>query len=304
MQNLRSAYAFRRYLRFSQNCSEEKIKFMKKLNSEIILFSLILLYPISLVLFFIFSDCSPYEISLDRVFLPPSFKFPLGTNSLGQDIACMIGRGIITSFKVALPSAFISFFVGGVLGAVAGFFGGIYDFLVGRLIEFFQSFPSLIFIIFVVAVFTGERKGVGLILGDGDLILILSICVFGWTSFGRIARAEAMKLRGADFILSAIVLGVGRVRLIFRYILPFILPGLATQLMFSLSSFVLIEGSLGFLGLRPSESVSLGAMISDGMDFILTRPEQVVFPGMALSCISVFFNLIGQRFLRSSSKKM
>ncbi len=273
---------------------------MNKLTKrKVVLFSLILFYPLAVVIFFLFSNCSPYEVSLDRVFLPPSFRFPLGTNSLGQDLGCMIGKGIITSLKVSLLSAIFSFLIGGILGAVAGFFGGIYDFLVGRLIEFFQSFPSLIFIIFIVAISntgTGKEWSGGIL--GGDFILILSICVFGWTSFGRIARAEAMKLKDADFILSAILLGVGKVRLVFTYILPFIIPALATQLMFSLSSFVLIEGSLGFLGLRPSEKVSLGAIISDGIDFILTRPEQVIFPGMALSCISVFFNLLGQEFLR------
>ncbi len=245
-----------------------------------------LVYPISLLLFYMFSDCSPYDISLDRTFLSPSFRFPLGTNELGQDIACMIGRGVITSLKVGGISALISFVLGTFLGIIAGYMRGIYDEIISRLIDFFQGFPSLIFVIFIVS-----------FVGGGDINVIISLCVFGWTPFARISRAETMKIKEEDFLLSAKIIGVGGVRLIRFYILPFVLPASLTQFMFSFSAFILAEGALGFLGLRPEDEISLGGIISMEIDFILTHPHLVIYPGLALTCLSIFLNLVGQAFV-------
>ena len=127
--------------------------------------------------------------------------------------------------------------------------------------------------------------------------IILALCVFGWTPFARISRAETMKIRSEEFILAAKVMGVGILRLMRFYIFPFVLPASLTQLMFSFSAFVLAEGALGFLGLRPESEVSLGGIISMEIDFILTNPRLVVYPGLALTSLSIVFNLLGQYLL-------
>ena len=106
-----------------------------------------------------------------------------------------------------------------------------------------------------------------------------------------------MKIKEEDFLLSAKIIGVGGVRLIRFYILPFVLPASLTQFMFSFSAFILAEGALGFLGLRPEDEISLGGIISMEIDFILTHPHLVIYPGLALTCLSIFLNLVGQAFV-------
>ncbi len=257
---------------------------------DLVFYSLFLVYPLGLLLFAEFSDCSPSKVDLNRVFLKPSFEFLLGTNELGQDMACLIGKGVVSSLKVAFFASGISFVIGGTLGTFAGFRGGLYDFIIMGIVEFFQSFPSLIFVIFIVSLF-----------GGGDLNLIISLSIFGWTSFARISRAESLVLKNSEFILSAYVLGVKTPRIILRYVFPFIFPALLTQLMFSFSAFILAEGSLGFLGLRPHHKISLGSIVSAEIDYILTHPHLVIFPGLAITCLVIFFNLTGQKFI--SGKK-
>jgi peptide/nickel transport system permease protein len=255
-------------------------------KTKIILPFIFLVYPFSLLIYYLTSGCSPYEIDIQNRFLKPSLDFILGKNELGQDIACMIGKGILTSLKVASITSFICFILGMSLGTIAGYFGGIYDTLISRTIEFFQGFPSLIFVIFIVALW-----------GEGDEKIIISLSLFGWTPFARLARAETMKIKDAEFVISARVIGLGTGKTLTRYIFPFVLPATLTQLMFSFSAFILAEGGLGFLGLRPAQSLSLGSIIADEIDFILTHPELVIYPGLALTSLSVFFNLAGQIIL-------
>ncbi|MCS7214219.1 MAG: ABC transporter permease [Candidatus Calescibacterium sp.] len=256
-----------------------------------LIFSALAVYPLSLLLFSLFSDCSPTEIDLDRTLLSPSLSFPLGTNELGQNLACMIGHGIITSLKVSAISVLISFVLGGVLGTAAGYMGGAYDFVISRMIEFFQGLPALIFVIFIVSVF-----------GGGDDKIIISLSAFGWVSFARIARNESARIKNLEFVKSAYVVGLPHSRIMLKYIFPYVLPSLLTQAMFSFSAFILAEGGLGFLGLRPAEKISLGSIISDGVDFILTNPRLVIFPGLCLTCIAVLSNIIGQNLIAAQKK--
>lgn len=250
-------------------------------------------YPLFIISFYFFSGCSPYNIDLKNIFLPPfvDFDFPFGTNEFGQNLACMIGKGMLNSLKVSSFASFVSFALGTALGLISGYFGGIRDLLISRLIDFFQGFPSLVFVIFIVAIF-----------GGGDDKIILSLTVFGWTSFARIARVEAMRLKESDFILSARVIGLSSTMIILKYVLPFVVPAVFTQLFFSFSAFILAEGGLGFLGLRPAKSLSLGAIISDEMDYIMTYPRLVIFPGLALTSLVVIFNLLGQYIMKNKRR--
>lgn len=258
---------------------------MRRLISAIAVL-LFVLYPTSLLFFALLSECSPRKIDLNETFSPPSLRYPLGRNELGQDIACMIGHGIITSVKISSITTLICILVGGILGTIAGYFGGISDTLISRTIEFFQGLPSLVFVIFIISV-----------LGGGDSRIILSLSMFGWVSFARIARGETMRIKNLEFVRSAHVIGLPHSRILTGYILPFVAPSLMTQALFSFSSFMLAEGSLGFLGLRPADKISLGSMIADGVDFILTEPQLVIFPGMALTSISVLLNILGQHLI-------
>lgn len=268
-----------------QRNTEGRADIIKKVFS-VFIFLALLLYPSFFLIFAILSNCSPTDINLDRVLLPPSIDFILGTNELGQDLSCMIGYGVITSLKIAFASTLISFALGGILGITSGYMGGIYDFIISRIMEFFQGFPSLIFVIFIISIF-----------GGGDDKIIISLSIFGWVSFGRIARNESLKIKNLDFVKSAQIVGLPKMRIIFKYIFPYVLPSLLTQSIFSFSAFILAEGGLGFLGLRPADKISLGSIISDGVDFILTEPRLVIFPGICLTCLAVISNILGQMMI-------
>ena len=248
--------------------------------------SLILLFPLICFFYYLVSGCDPESINLERRFEGVSLSYPLGTDELGRDLMCRIGAGVVTTVSVAGLSTAIAFFFGLLLGIFAGVFGGIFDKFVVFLIDFFLSFPSLIFVILVISVF-----------GGSFLTVVFALSFFGWTSIARVSRVEAMRIRNTDMYLSAISLGVGKLKLFSRYIIPFVVGPTSVQASFTFASFCLAEGSLGFLGLRGEDTLSLGYLILQGTDFILTHPHLSLLPGVALACLSVWARLLGEEIV-------
>ena len=247
---------------------------------------LLIVYNLSIIIFSRVSNCNEKNVDLENILLKPSLTKPFGTDELGRDIICRTGVGLVNSLEVSLISLTISLSIGAIIGVFSGYFRTL-DFILIRVIEFFQGFPSLIFVIFIVSIFGGDK-----------LKTAISLSVFGWTAFARISRSETFKFRSAEFVEAAKTLGASNLYIIFKHIIPHIIPAVLTQAFFSFASFVLIEGSLGFLGLLPSDYISLGKMVADGIDFILVSPHIVFFPGLSISTLSLFSNLVGQRFIK------
>jgi peptide/nickel transport system permease protein len=224
---------------------------------------------------------------LDMVAAP--FEWPgadpqywLGTDSLGRDVAAGIAHGTRVSLLIGASSAAIGLVIGTLVGAIGGFFGGIVDDLLVRVTELFQTVPSFLLVIVIVAI---GRPSVPMI--------ALAIGVASWPTVARIVRAEFRTLRNADFVLAARSQGFSNGRIIFGEILPNALSPVIVTASVMVASAILIESSLSFLGMGDPNAVSWGSMIGAGRDALRTAWYLTAIPGVAIVLAVLALNLLG-----------
>jgi len=225
---------------------------------------------------------------LDMVAAP--FEWPgadpqywLGTDSLGRDVAAGIAHGTRVSLLIGASSAAIGLVIGTLVGAVGGFFGGVVDDLLVRVTELFQTVPSFLLVIVIVAI---GRPSV--------TTIALAIGVASWPTVARIVRAEFRTLRHADFVLAARSQGFSNARIIFGEILPNALPPVIVTASVMVASAILIESSLSFLGMGDPNAVSWGSMIGAGRDALRTAWYLTAIPGVAIVLAVLALNLLGE----------
>ncbi|MGF6573996.1 peptide/nickel transport system permease protein [Paraburkholderia sp. GAS333] len=224
---------------------------------------------------------------LDMVAAP--FEWPgtdhqywLGTDSLGRDVAAGIAHGTRVSLLIGASSAAIGLVIGTLVGAAGGFFGGLIDDVLVRITELFQTIPSFLLVIVIVAI------------GSPSVTIIaLAIGVASWPTVARIVRAEFRTLRQADFVLAARSQGFSNARIIFGEILPNALPPVIVTASVMVASAILIESSLSFLGMGDPNVVSWGGMIGSGRDSLRTAWYLTAVPGAAIVLAVLALNLLG-----------
>lgn len=224
---------------------------------------------------------------LDMVAAP--FEWPgadpqywLGTDSLGRDVAAGIAHGTRVSLLIGAASAGIGLVIGTLVGATGGFFGGVIDDVLVRITELFQTIPSFLLVIVIVAI------------GHPSVTIIaLAIGVASWPTVARIVRAEFRSLRQSDFVLAARSQGFGNLRLIVGEILPNALPPVIVTASVMVATAILIESSLSFLGMGDPNVVSWGAMIGSGRDALRTAWYLTAEPGAAIVLAVLALNLLG-----------
>ena len=225
----------------------------------------------------------PYATALRERLAPARPGHPLGQDTLGRDVLARLLRGARISLAVGAATVAISLLVGVSIGAVAGWAGGRVDEALARVIDVFLAFPGLLLAIALAAV-----------LGPSPGNVVLALGLLGWTSYARLARAEIAALGRRDFALAARALGARPARIVVRHVLPLALPTLTVQAAFGLSSAVVAEASLSFLGLgAPPPLPSWGAMIDEGRPFLLVAPHVTIFPGLALATTVLALQLVG-----------
>jgi len=221
--------------------------------------------------------------------LPPSWSpggdpaYFFGTDSLGRDILSRLIYGARIAAFVAVVAAFAACVVGSCLGLVAGYFRGVVDTVVSRLIDIWMSFPPVLLSIVLAA-------AVGAGLGS----VVLAIIVIDWTRFARVVRAETQLQRQLDYVAAARVVGLRRGRTLFAEILPNVLPLIVTLLTVEMGIAVIVEAILSFVGLSVStDTPTWGGMIAEGRQVIHQVPWLLALP---IGCIVVTvlgFNLLG-----------
>ena len=225
----------------------------------------------------------PLSQNLDQDLIAHSREHPLGTDKLGRDLLSRIIYGGRVSLLVGIATVTLSLAIGVTIGSFSGYFGGLVDQMLMRLVDILMAFPGILLAIAFTAV-----------LGPGLDHVIVALCLIGWTGYARLVRGEILSLRERDFIHAARALGGRPKRIILRHLLPNLLPPLLIQATFGLAAAVVAEGSLSFLGLGVEPPTpSWGSMLNDGRQFLLVAPHLTTYPGLALMITVLALNLVG-----------
>lgn len=242
---------------------------------------------IALVLMAIFAPwLSPYDPVAQNLadrLQPPSAVHWLGTDALGRDILSRIIWGSRVTLFIVGTVALISPILGLLIGTVAGFAGGWVDQVLMRITDIFLAFPKLILALALVAA-----------LGPGIVNAVLALAITGWPPYARLARAETLAVRNADYIAAARLQGAGPGRLLIGHVWPMCVSSLIVRVALDMAGIILSAAGLGFLGLGAQPPLpEWGAMISDGRTYILDHWWVAAMPGLAIFIVSLAFNLLG-----------
>lgn len=224
----------------------------------------------------------PLQLSAQRL-AGPSPEFPLGTDALGRDLLSRILFGARSSMQVAVLSVAIATAVGGILGLVSGYLGGIADLVIGRVMDVFFAFPAILLALGIVAA-----------LGPDPRNVIIAIAVVYTPIFARVVRGPVLALKARDFVEAARAIGATQTRIVVRHIVPNLLSTLIVQVSLALSWAVLTEGALSFLGLSAQPPApSWGVMLNEGRQYLEFATHLAIFPGLAIMIAVLGFNLLG-----------
>jgi peptide/nickel transport system permease protein len=229
------------------------------------------------------SPISPLEQDIMNRMSGPTGAHPLGTDQFGRDVLARMFQGYRSSLAVSGASVLLALLIGGPLGVTAAYWGGAYDRIVMRFMDVLLAFPIILLAIGIVAV-----------LGPGSLNTALAIGIVYVPTFARLLRGPALVLQKSDFVQAARALGARDTRIVFRHIVPNIVTVTLVQTTLALSTAILVEASLSFLGLGTQPpNASLGAMLAEGRAFLTINPWPSLFSGLAILLASFGFNLLG-----------
>jgi ABC-type dipeptide/oligopeptide/nickel transport system permease subunit len=220
---------------------------------------------------------------LDRLKPPMSPGHVLGTDNFGRDLLSRLIVGSRVSMLVGVVSVALAASVGAAMGLVAGFYGGRSDQWLMRVIDVLMAFPLILLAIVIVA-----------FLGGGLVNLMLAVGISSVPPFARLVRGEALALRGRDFVEATRALGAGSRRVMWRHLLPNCLSPIVVLSTLRVSTVILTESSLSFLGLGVSPPTpTWGNMVAEGTKFLQTAPWISIIPGAAIMVVVLAFNLFG-----------
>jgi len=232
----------------------------------------------------------PPGLTNDAAFLMPPFwqaggslDYPLGTDAIGRDILSRLIHGARLSLLIGIVVVTIAVVAGTVLGLVAGFFRGVVEIAILRLMDILLTLPSLLLAIVIVA-----------ILGPGMMNAMLAVAVVVLPHYVRIARAAVITETAKDYVTAAKVSGAGTLRLMLKEVLPNCMAPLIVQATLGISTAILDAAALGYLGLGAQPPLpEWGTMLADAREFVLRAWWVVTFPGLMILIAVLAFNLVG-----------
>jgi peptide/nickel transport system permease protein len=225
----------------------------------------------------------PLAQALDQRLLAPSARNWFGTDALGRDIFSRIVYGTRVTLVIVMLVVITVGPLGLLIGCAAGYFGGWVDTVLMRITDVFLAFPRLVLALAFVAA-----------LGPGLENAVIAIAFTAWPPYARVARAETMLIRNADYISAMRLQGASQLRIVLKHVVPMCVPSLIVRTTYDMAGIIIIAAGLGFLGLGAQPPIpEWGAMISTGREQIFDQWWVATFPGLAICVVALGFNLLG-----------
>ena len=226
--------------------------------------------------------------------LPPSPEHPFGTDTLGRDVLCRVIYGARISLAVGVLATAISTIIGLVMGALAAYYGGIWDTIIMRLADIFLAFPYILFVIAMLAV-----------IGPGIQNVFIAIGILGWPSSARVFRSAILSVKENDYVDAARAMGASDARIVARHIFPNSVASIVVYATMNIGGAILTESALSYLGMGvvPPDP-SWGIMIQDGQTYLATQPWLMLMPGLAILTTVLAFTLLGDGLRDALDVKM
>ena len=257
--------------------------------SFIIPVTVLSLFLLSAIFAPVLAPYSPTKVSLTERLLPPFFvdggstAHILGTDKLGRDVLSRVIFGTRISLSISLIVVFITSSFGTILGIISGYLGGRIDATLMRVTDVSMAFPAIILALLLAV-----------IIGPSFLTVVLAMSILGWAPYARLIRGEALRLRGADFVDQARIIGSSSLRIMVRHIFPNIINPLIIMITLSVGIIILLEAGLSFIGVGiPPPTPSWGVMVSDGRNLVSFAWWISFFPGMAIGMVVLSGNFLG-----------
>jgi peptide/nickel transport system permease protein len=225
----------------------------------------------------------PVQQDLPLRLAGPTWGHPFGLDELGRDILARVIAGARISFFVAVVVVTVSAVVGTLLGAIAGYFGGLLDDVISRVTDTLLAFPGLLLAIALVAA-----------LGPSLHNVLLALTIIGWVGYARLVRGQVLRAREFEYVQAARALGARTSRVLLRHVIPTAFPAIAVQATLGMAGAIIGEAGLSFLGLGiQPPAPSWGTMLNGGRAHLLDAPHLTLFPGLAIALLVLGFNFVG-----------
>ncbi len=231
-----------------------------------------------------FAPLDPIQQTLEDRLLAPSFHHWMGTDQYGRDVFSRLLYGSRISLAVGLVAVSIYVFIGTFVGAVAGYYGGLVDALLMRLVDVLLCIPTFFLILMVIA-----------FVGPSIINVMVIIGLTSWTDVARLVRGEVLSLKEREFVQAAKVIGMKDIRIIIKHILPNAMGPILVVATLGIGGAILTESALSFLGLGVQPPTpSWGNMLQEGKDHLTDAWWLVTFPGLAIFITVLGYNLLGE----------
>lgn len=231
----------------------------------------------------VFFPADPFSLAGQSMSPPGQNGFLLGSDSLGRDVASGIAHGAKTSLLIGLIATLVAVLIGVIMGAMAGYYGGIIDDLLMRTTEMFQTIPSFVFAILLVAIMKPSIESI-----------VIAIAVVSWPAVARLVRGEFLSLRNREFVQACHTIGMSDIRIMLGEILPNCLSPIIVIGSLMVATAILIESGLAFLGLGDPNIMSWGFQIGAGRTLLRSAWWVCTFPGIAILLTVLAINLVGE----------
>lgn len=235
----------------------------------------------------LFTQVDPRACQLSLSNQGPAAGHPLGFNKQGCDIYSRVIHGTSTSVAVGFIVILMTFVFGTIMGALSGYFGGWVDTVISRIGDIFFSIPYILAAVVVMSVLSSHRN---------IFVIALAIGGFSWPVTARILRAEILRVKNSDFVMASEALGLSGFKTLWRHVMPNSIAPVLVVTTLSLSAAIVAEATLSFLGvgLPPAQFMSWGLDISAGQSDLRVRPQNLIYPSIALSVTVLGFIMLGE----------